>query len=119
MVFLPSQLAAEEPGELLARVRVAGRVADLPIEYSLQPIELKFSIKDNNDEELSASVPVVYHGLMPDMFSVGRDVIIDGTFSQGTVHAKTLMTQCPSKYEAPDLSAQTPHAASYALEGST
>lgn len=47
------------------------------------------------------SVPVVYQGLRPDMFAVGRDVIIDGEFKDGVVFASSLLTQCPSKYEAP------------------
>jgi len=46
-------------------------------------------------------VAVVYRGLRPDMFSAGRDVIIDGSFEGGSVVANTLLTQCPSKYEAP------------------
>lgn len=46
-------------------------------------------------------VPVLYQGLRPDMFSAGRDVIIDGEYRDGVVVASTLLTQCPSKYEAP------------------
>lgn len=46
-------------------------------------------------------VPVLYQGLRPDMFSAGRDVIIDGEYRDGVVIASTLLTQCPSKYEAP------------------
>ncbi len=48
-----------------------------------------------------ALVPVVYQGLRPDMFEAGRDVIIDGEFKDGVVIASSLLTQCPSKYEAP------------------
>ena len=49
----------------------------------------------------SAPIPVVYRGLRPDMFTSGRDVIIDGEFRDGVLTASSLLTQCPSKYEAP------------------
>jgi len=103
-VLTPSELS--QHSEDIQRLRVAGRVAALPVDYQLQPdIKLKFSIINAEaDEEPGAkfaSVPVVYRGLKPDMFATGRDVIIDGEFVGGTVIASSLLTQCPSKYEAP------------------
>jgi cytochrome c-type biogenesis protein CcmE len=99
LVLLPSQvLAADKP---LAKVRVAGRVAE-PIEYQLEPkIHLAFKVHDPGGDA-SKSVRVEYAGIKPDMFSVGRDVIIDGEYTGGNLKAVKLLTQCPSKYEAPD-----------------
>ena len=37
--------------------------------------------------------------LVPDMFAEGRDVIVEGHYADGIMHAKTIMTSCPSKYE--------------------
>jgi cytochrome c-type biogenesis protein CcmE len=34
------------------------------------------------------------------MFAEGRDVIIEGKYVDGTLQAQTIMTSCPSKYEA-------------------
>jgi cytochrome c-type biogenesis protein CcmE len=35
------------------------------------------------------------------MFAEGRDVIVEGTYGHGgSFHARTLLTSCPSKYEA-------------------
>jgi cytochrome c-type biogenesis protein CcmE len=34
------------------------------------------------------------------MFAEGRDVIIEGKYVEGTLQAQTIMTSCPSKYEA-------------------
>lgn len=97
-VYLPSQI--EENSEL-SRVRMAGRVADREIRYQLEPkIKLEFSLRDK-DSESSRVVPVVYEGIKPDMFAVGRDVILDGDIRSGTFYASKLLTQCPSKYEAP------------------
>jgi cytochrome c-type biogenesis protein CcmE len=90
----------------LSRIRVGGRVVDLPIEYTTEPnIQLSFRIANPGVNDLpteSNTVPVVYEGLKPDMFAPGRDVIIDGRFENGILYASNLLTQCPSKYEPPD-----------------
>ncbi|MCB0310177.1 MAG: cytochrome c maturation protein CcmE [Bdellovibrionales bacterium] len=100
LVLYPSELAKKGAPEIIERVRVGGRVAALPISYEIEPkAKLSFSIHDPTHSE--PNVQVIYHGLKPDMFAPGRDVIIDGEFSGGVLHAKTLLTQCPSKYEPP------------------
>ena len=99
LVLLPSELMAETRTERIPRVRVGGRVAE-PISYVLEPqLELKFLVTDPKGSEVK--VPVIYHGVKPDMFEAGRDVIIDGDFEQGTIQAAKVLTQCPSKYEPP------------------
>lgn len=124
-VYLPSQLASQSKPTDIARIRVAGRVADLPIEYRVQPeIELKFSIVDAGADSITtdsldadsgafysgaSATKVVYKRLKPDMFAVGRDVIIDGEFKDGVIIAHQLLTQCPSKYEAPSPSEMYSH----------
>ena len=103
-VLLPSDLISKGRDKPLPRVRVGGRVAD-PIDYSVQPsIVLKFNVSDppvKDGPASNASVPVVYNGLRPDMFAVGRDVIIEGEYNAGVLQAASLLTQCPSKYEPP------------------
>lgn len=105
MVLLPSELHARSKGEPLRRIRVAGRVTD-PIEYTLDPsIQLQFGVYDPALKEAPDQQKVVkvrYAGLKPDMFAKGRDVIIDGEYANGVLEAQKLLTQCPSKYEAPD-----------------
>lgn len=105
-VYLPSELAtASSAGKDIARVRVAGRVTNDPISYQVEPsFELKFKIHDpgKDDAPELLTLPVVYNRIKPDMFASGRDVIIDGEFKGGTLLAYQLLTQCPSKYEAPD-----------------
>jgi cytochrome c-type biogenesis protein CcmE len=41
---------------------------------------------------------VVYHGSVPDLYKVGRVVVIDGTLRNGTFVGHDLSTKCPSKY---------------------
>ena len=46
------------------------------------------------------TVPVVYHGSVPDQFKVGRHVVVNGRYAHGVFVAKadSLVTKCPSKY---------------------
>jgi cytochrome c-type biogenesis protein CcmE len=100
-VMMPSDLVGRDTA--VPRIRVAGRVsAGTEIDYVMSPkAVLRFSIEDPKHPE-RGHVPVVYEGVRPDMFAIGRDVIIDGSFGDGRITAATLLTQCPSKYEAPD-----------------
>lgn len=105
---LPSELVEVTSSE---RVRIAGRVAQADISYQTTPsLQLKFAIIDppSKDAPLASApadmppVSVVHPGVKPDMFAVGRDVILEGYMKDGVLHADHLLTQCPSKYEAPD-----------------
>ena len=46
---------------------------------------------------------VNYHGIIPDTFVDGADVVVEGALStDGTFDAHTLLAKCPSKYESAD-----------------
>jgi cytochrome c-type biogenesis protein CcmE len=98
--FLPRKQSLAGQG-----VRVAGRVASGSLwkQTSATGTEMKFAIGDFKGEDAAApkpeTVPVLYTGVVPDMFAEGRDVIIEGRYVDGVLHAKTIMTSCPSKYE--------------------
>ncbi|MEY4700575.1 MAG: hypothetical protein RL326_762 [Pseudomonadota bacterium] len=97
LVLLPSEVLSKAHASGLSRIRIGGKVVD-PITYQTEPsFVLKFQVTDPTGGELT--VPVEYHGLKPDMFQAGRDVLIDGDFQSGVIQAAKLQTQCPSKYE--------------------
>ena len=99
LVLIPSELVSKH--EDVTRIRVGGRVADKPFSYDTSgEFILKFFLRDRENPE-STAIQVEYHGLKPDMFSIGRDIIVDGDFTNGTLRATNLLTQCPSKYEPP------------------
>jgi cytochrome c-type biogenesis protein CcmE len=50
------------------------------------------------DDE-GATLPVVYQGVVPDSFKPGREVIIEGIYTNGKFTASQIMPTCPSKYE--------------------
>jgi cytochrome c-type biogenesis protein CcmE len=97
LVLLPSDLVSKAHASGLSRIRIGGKVVE-PIAYQTEPsFVLTFRVADPTGGELT--VPVEYHGLKPDMFQAGRDVLIDGDFQSGVIQAAKLQTQCPSKYE--------------------
>ena len=102
VVVTPSDLVLQYKGQERERLRVAGKVSDkLPINYTHEPIaELSFGI-ENPGVGGAEVLAVSYKGVKPDMFAVGRDVIMDGDYIQDKFVAASLMTQCPSKYEPP------------------
>jgi cytochrome c-type biogenesis protein CcmE len=58
---------------------------------------LRFSVRDRDG---TASVPVVYEGVVPDPFREGREVIVSGELKRGAFIAErdSLVTKCPSKF---------------------
>lgn len=76
---------------------LTGKVADGSI--SRDGSTMEFRVKDREGD---ASVPVRYTGAVPDPFREGREVIVT-VRKEGTVFVgekDSLVTKCPSKYEA-------------------
>jgi len=91
----PSLKPSELPGHA-GRVSLAGVVAG-PQRGDGRNAPLRFRLRDIGGE---AAVPVRYEGSVPDLFKVGRHIVVDGTLKNGTFVAVpgTLVTKCPSKY---------------------
>jgi cytochrome c-type biogenesis protein CcmE len=89
----PSQLAGHT-GELNLAGEVVGPVAGV----SRSAAGLSFVVRDIGGR---ATIPVRYHGTVPDLFRTGRHVFVSGSVRDGVFVAKanSLMTKCPSKYE--------------------
>ena len=68
---------------------------------------LRFRLKDIGSTT-AKRIPVDYRGSVPDLFKVGRHVVVAGTLRNGVFVAKpgSLVTKCPSKY-APAKSSKT------------
>ncbi len=87
-------------------VRVAGRVQLGSVTKAMTPAgeELNFRLADfkTDPSEDHSSVPVHFVGVTPDMFKAagGSDVIVEGKYRDGTLYAQSVLTSCPSKYEA-------------------
>jgi cytochrome c-type biogenesis protein CcmE len=68
---------------------------------------LRFAVRDRDGG--GPAVPVVYEGVVPDPFRVGREVIVTGKLKDGTFIGErdSLVTKCPSKFQAKPGASQT------------
>ena len=76
-------------------VRVSGFVIGESIEWDARDMRLQFEIEDE-----SGRMPVLYSGARPDMFRDGAEVVVEGKLNaEYSFEARTMLLQCPSKYE--------------------
>jgi cytochrome c-type biogenesis protein CcmE len=88
----------EAPDKHSDGFRINGKVATGSIVRLATGQDVSFLVTDGQ-----ADLPVRYHGIIPDTFVDGADVVVEGRLTQdGTFDAHTLLAKCPSKYEAAD-----------------
>ncbi|HJS50226.1 MAG TPA: cytochrome c maturation protein CcmE [Gaiellaceae bacterium] len=89
----PSQLQGRS-GE----VQLAGLVVG-PVAGDAHAGGLRFKLRDIGGKT-SSTVVVRYSGSVPDLFKVGRHIVIDGRLRKGVFVAEpgSMITKCPSKY---------------------
>ena len=77
-------------------IRVAGNVVPGTIQRDPGSFTVQFEIAD-----ASGRLPVVYKGVVPDIFGPGTEVVVEGKYpGAGTFSAATLLAKCPSKFES-------------------
>ena len=76
-------------------VRVLGVVQD-GIQRSNGGLDVRFTAAEGGQ-----SLPVVYHGTLPDIFRPGISVVVEGRMgADGVFHARTLLAKCPSRFSS-------------------
>jgi cytochrome c-type biogenesis protein CcmE len=87
----PSQLAGHH-----GKVSLVGKVVGSS-SGDAHGAGLRFTLRD---EKGTGTVPVLYHGTVPDLFRSGRHVALQGQLRNGVFVAtpNSLLTKCPSKY---------------------
>jgi cytochrome c-type biogenesis protein CcmE len=77
-------------------VRVSGTVDAGSIERDSSTFATRFSASDSG-----GSLPIVYHGTVPDIFQPGIQVVVEGKLgADGVFRADTLLTKCPAHFQA-------------------
>jgi cytochrome c-type biogenesis protein CcmE len=86
-------------------VELTGKVAAGSVKKSGDT--LRFGVRDRDGS--GPAIPVVYTGVVPDPFRVGREVIVTGKLQGGTFVGErdSLVTKCPSKFQAKPGASQT------------
>lgn len=89
------ELKASGKGLNGEQIRVGGGVEPGSIEERALSEELRFLITDGTN-----TLPVVYDGIVPDIFQEDVEVVAEGTIGpDGTMVATKLLTKCPSRFE--------------------
>jgi cytochrome c-type biogenesis protein CcmE len=91
--YMPSEVTAKavEPG---TPMRLGGLVETGSVGKLADGVTLTFRVSD-----ATASVPVHYKGLMPDLFREGQGVITEGSFdAAGVFTAKTVLARHDENY---------------------
>jgi cytochrome c-type biogenesis protein CcmE len=84
-------------GCLSQSVRLEGTVLKGSIQRDDATQRLAFVVSDGTQ-----SLPVVYTGVVPDIFNAGIQVVVEGHYTgkNSAFQAQTLLTKCPSKFTA-------------------
>ena len=89
--YSPTQVAEKHPGPE-RRLRIGGLVEQGSVKKDGQ--EVRFTVTD-----LQKTVPVVYRGLLPDLFREGQGVIAEGTLgADGTFAAREVLAKHDENY---------------------
>ena len=87
----PSDLAAARPGYA---VRVGGLVEEGSVRRDPETVKVTFRVTDT-----ASSIPVVYAGILPDLFREGQGVVVEGTVDEsGTLLADTVLARHDENY---------------------
>jgi cytochrome c-type biogenesis protein CcmE len=96
--YSPSQVAAGEPPEG-RRFRVGGLVVNGSVDRVPGDLEVHFVLTDN-----AKTVPVVYSGILPDLFREGQGIIAHGEMTQdGSFRADEVLAKHDENYMPPEV----------------
>ncbi len=95
--FSPSDLEARELGSD-QRVRVGGLVEEGSVVRAEDGLTVRFIVTD-----LSATVPVRYSGILPDLFREGQGVIAEGYLRGGVFEAEAVLAKHDENYMPPEV----------------
>lgn len=98
--YTPEQVAAgaAHPGQLF---RMGGLVAMDSIKRSAGSMTVHFTLTD-----MQKSVPVVYSGILPDLFREGQGIVVYGKLDKdGLFEAQQVLAKHDAKYMPPEVSA--------------
>lgn len=91
------------PTELLTKplnspLRLGGMVEKGSIRRTTQDMKINFNVTD-----FTTTIPVVYHGITPDLFKEGQGVVADGTWNGTVFIATKILAKHDENYMPPSI----------------
>ena len=98
LFFLPAEVAAGK-APIGQGVRVGGMVVEGSLKRSTDSLKISFELTD-----YQASVPVVYEGILPDLFDEGQGAVAAGRLNeQGVLMATEVLAKHDENYMPPEV----------------
>ena len=98
--FSPTQVAAKE-APVNRTFRIGGLVEEGTLKRESDGLTVRFTVTDT-----AASIPVVYKGILPDLFKEGRGCVAQGRLSSdGVFHAEEVLAKHDENYMPPEAGA--------------
>ena len=95
--FSPSQVAAKE-APLERAFRIGGMVEKGSVKRQGDGLTVKFNVTDT-----AQTIPVVFTGILPDLFKEGKGVVAQGKLgSDGVFHATDVLAKHDENYMPPE-----------------
>ena len=95
--FTPSQVVAKEAPQARA-FRVGGLVEPGSLKRDPNSLTVRFNVTDT-----AQTIPVVYTGLLPDLFKEGKGVVAQGKLGpDGSFHATEVLAKHDENYMPPE-----------------
>ena len=91
-LYTPSEVLRGEAGDK-ARFRLGGMVAEHSFKRATGSMEAHFEVDDGD-----ARMPVVYTGILPDLFAEGQGMIALGQMQDGTFVASEVLAKHDENY---------------------
>jgi cytochrome c-type biogenesis protein CcmE len=95
--YTPADLAAGKAAEGQA-MRLGGMVEHGSIKRDPDGVTIRFLVTDGK-----ARTPVVYRGIVPDLFREGSGAVAEGRLQNGTFVADTILAKHDERYMPPEL----------------
>ena len=109
--YTPADIAAGKAPDAKA-MRLGGMVEGGSIRRDPDGVTVRFVVTDGN-----ARTPVVFRGILPDLFKEGSGVVAEGRLQRGTFAADTILAKHDERYMPPQLGNQAAeHKAGRTLE---
>jgi cytochrome c-type biogenesis protein CcmE len=95
--FSPTQVAAKE-APVNRTFRIGGLVEEGTLKRDTDGLTVRFTVTDT-----AASIPVVYKGILPDLFKEGRGCVAQGRLnSDGVFQAEEVLAKHDENYMPPE-----------------
>jgi cytochrome c-type biogenesis protein CcmE len=95
--FTPSQVAANEAPQGRT-FRIGGMVENGSVKRQSDGVTVRFTVTDT-----AKSIPVVYHGALPDLFREGKGVVAQGRIgADGVFQASEVLAKHDENYMPPE-----------------